>query len=208
MTTMEQSAISFEEATKETLERWRTTPGQEKNAEENVKWGIVYALERDYYNGFTSRNNARQKALAIGKEGIEFALLSNMIQLSGYRRQRMGESLGSADSFILLVTESSMSREFNDLQELLRTGIKEMVKEQFAKQSGQPIETRSASDDVAYQFANTVLDCYVWYNNSYQTVSSVNPIPTPYDAEAKERLDSHYRTMQVIKQQENNKQNQ
>lgn len=212
MIAMEQSAIEFEAVAKGTLQRWRTTAGQEKNAEDNVKWAIAYALDRDYYQGFTNRNGERQKALDIGKEGIEYALFSNMLQLSGYKRQRMGESLGTADSFILLVTESCVNGEFNDLQELLHSGVREMVNEQLAKRGQNTTvsqgKARSSSDEVAYQFANSVLDCYVWFNTSYGTVSAANPIPTAYDEQAKERLDIHYRTMRVTRQnQEKNQQN-
>ena len=207
-THMENCAIQLERASKETLSRWKNDPQQSQYAADNVKWAIARAITEKNFNGFTRNNQAREMASQLQNEEILFALLQNMIHLSAYKRMRGGESLGNpADSFVLLVTDSACKRSIDDVEELLQRGTALAVGDELAKRRGTPLPPKSPADEVACTFANNVLDCYVWYNLSYNYVSSEKPIAEPQyrnntiwsDGVAAENLDTMIRTQQVAK---------
>lgn len=208
-THMENCAIQLERASRETLLRWQNDPEQSQNAADNVKWAIARALAENNFSGFTRNNQAREMVSQLKNEEIIFALLQNMIHLSAYKRMRGGQSLGNpADSFVLLVTDGANKRSIDDIQELLQRGSVIAVGEELAKQRGITLPQNNSADELACSFANNVLDCYVWYNLSYNYVSSEKPIAEPqyrnntiwFDGVAAENLDTLMRNQQVTKQ--------
>ncbi len=208
-THMENCAIQLERASRETLLRWQNDPQQSHNAADNVKWAIARALAENNFSGFTRNNQAREMVSQLKNEEIIFALLQNMIHLSAYKRMRGGQSLGNpTDSFVLLVTDGAHKRSIDDIQELLQRGSVIAVREELAKQRGTTLPPNNSADELACSFANNVLDCYVWYNLSYNYVSSEKPIAEPqysnntilFDGVAAENLDTLMRNQQVTKQ--------
>lgn len=212
---MNQELKMFEEATKDTLERWRNTPEQRSHAEENVKYGIIYALNDNFYNGFTSRNMARGKAIELGKDGMEFALIYNMIQLSDYKHQT-GESLGWMDNYIVSIASYCNQGKFEDLEEIFHIGLQEMSQEQQLLQSYRIIdpkemqiqrdrlkearERNNPKNQIAYNYADSIVSGYVWYNTTYNVVSSDKPIKTFYDQHSADDVVSYYESKKQIAQ--------
>lgn len=210
---MKEQLKLFEEATKETLERWKNTPGQRENAEVNVEYAIIYALNDNFYRGFTSQGNARNKAIGLGKDGITYALLHNTIQLSDYRHQNANESLGWMDSFITAISSSINQGDIAGVEEMFYMGLSEMATEQKALQQynitdqkeveiqrQRMREVRERTDkrsQVAYQYADCIVSSYAWFHTSYQTVQADKPIQTFYDKHAEDNLTSYYQMKQA-----------
>lgn len=198
----------FEEATKDTLERWKNTPQQRQNAEENVKYAIIYALNNDFYRGFTSQGNARGKAIQLGKDGITFALLYNMIQLSDYMHRRKGETFGWIDSYIMSVSSHCDIGNIGELEDVFYTGLSEMAQEEQLLQQyritdpeqreiqrsrlKEQRELRNSALQVSYQFADSILTGYVYYHTLYQTVQADTPVTNFYDQRSVANLTNYY----------------
>lgn len=194
---LEQSAIEFEDVTKGTLERINNMPERKGSSEQNLKMAIVYAIDQEYYNGFTNRNSERTKAIKMGKEGMEYALLQNMIQMNSYRQDH-NVSFGrpDMDSFSKLIADNCHSNQLYLLQELLETGINEIMNINQGKKN-------EKMDEVAYAFANCVLDSYIKFNTVQGIISPTNLNLTSRDSEALEHLNTYYQVEQVKKQNQN-----
>ncbi len=185
---MNQLAILFEEATRETLKRWRNTEGQSQNAERNIELAIINALNQNNYNGFTRKNNARQKIIEIGEAGIKYSLLYNMLQLNSYRNQRINCDLGNVNAYVTLVSEQCKRGQIQLLEQMLDVGISEIFKRQTSKTN----QDTKDYEQAAYEFADAVLRAYSWYNTSYHTVSAKEPMTSPYDIQASKILEQYY----------------
>lgn len=207
---MNEQLKMFEDATRETLRRWQETPEQRSMAEENVKLAIIFALNDNFYRGFTSRGDSRNKVMQLGADGIKCALFHNMIQLSDYRHQRMGETLGWVDAYITSVASYCSQDNINDLETIFSEGLKEMsLEQQFLQRSNivdpkeidiqrsklrEQRERNNSRAQVAYNYANSIVSCYVWYNTSYRMVASDSPINNFYDQHADDHMLDYYQT--------------
>lgn len=196
----------FETACRETLYRWQDTPGQEQKAEENVKYAIIFALNDNNYRGFTNRGNARQNVIQLGKENIECALFYNMIQLSDYFHRRNDQ----LDGYMQAVNNYCNASNISDLEEVFHTGLKLMTDEERLLQQyhitdpeqkkiqrdrmREGRKRNDASSQVAYDYANSIITNYVWYNTKYQMVTSNRPIQNFYDRSSGNNLLNYYQT--------------
>lgn len=205
----------LEFASKTTFVRWRNDPIQCKNADKNVTYAIEKAIGENNFNGFTSNDRAREYAMSLEVDNICHALFYNMIQLSEYRRIRNNESLGNCDSDIIVTVESCKNGQISELEELLKSGVIEILNEvsllnnyphlsererEIQQERLAEIRRRkSPKDQRAYEFADSVITAYTDYNIHYGLVSSRNPIQSPYEQMALGKLNQYYITKNVQK---------
>ncbi len=181
------SAILLEEASRETLKKWQSIPEYKKIAEKLIENAIVQAVSLNDLLGFTRTNNARNKVNKIGNDGIIYALLYNMIQLSDYKHQKIGCTLGVIDPYIILVNEKIKNNDIGSIEQEIYDGFNEIIKRQNKSQ----IDTKDYNQ-IVYEFAKSILLAYSWYNTSYHTVNANDKIITSIDQYNLERLNQYY----------------
>lgn len=202
----------FEDAVRTTYNRHAQNEPSGYFAEETTKTAIAFAVTNNFYSGFTRQNDARSKAMELGKDNIIYALLYNAVSLMDMIHQS-GMSLGNVDSYLMSITSYCNNGDFESLKDILEVGFREYSTEQnyiLNKKMKDPdkIEgvrkvmaeeriNRAVSSQAAYDYVDNLLTGYVTYNAHYQQVSCENEITTWYDLQTADKLTNHYQNLQM-----------
>ena len=99
----------FEDAVRTTYNRHAQNEPSGYFAEETTKTAIAFAVTNNFYSGFTRQNDARSKAMELGKDNIIYALLYNAISLMDMIHQS-GMSLGNVDSYLMYSEDVKLTK--------------------------------------------------------------------------------------------------
>ena len=176
----------LEEATSETLKRHLDLG--EENPVDNVKYAIANAIVNGDYNGFTRRNNAREKAKNIDSNTMIYALLRNMVQLSDYEHKKSGDISKEDKIWISNCMEFIKDGRVNNLEDQILFGLRLIVQDHnFSANERIPVAQNQLKT-----MTNKILECYVVYNSSKHYVKAEDAVTNMIDKMKLEKLDQYY----------------